>query len=78
VSFAFLIFDIFNVKLYQEKSIETYTFAMKRYMFVEEAPELFYKLDEIDESADNKHQQKSEITIEIIRDIVAWDKKISD
>jgi hypothetical protein len=41
----------------------------------EKAPELYYKLDEIDESADNNHQQKSEITLEIIRDIVAWDKK---
>jgi hypothetical protein len=44
-------------------------------IIVEEAPELFYKLDEIDESADNKPQQKSEITIEVIKDIVAWDKK---
>jgi hypothetical protein len=42
---------------------------------VEEAPEVFYKLDEIDESADNKHHQKSEIDIEVIKDIVAWDKK---
>lgn len=43
----------------------------------EEAPELFYKLDVINESDDSKLQQKSEISTEIIREIVAWDKKIN-
>jgi hypothetical protein len=41
----------------------------------EDAPELFYKLDEMDDSNYNKQLQKSEITIEVIREIVAWDKK---
>ena len=44
-------------------------------IIVEEAPELFYKLDEIYDSEDKKPQQESEITLEVIKDIVAWDKK---
>lgn len=44
-------------------------------IIVEEAPELFYKLDEIYDSEDKKPQQESEITLEVIKDVVAWDKK---
>ena len=42
---------------------------------VNEAPELFYKLDELNENETKPKKQKSEITVEIIKEVVKWEKK---
>lgn len=41
----------------------------------EEAPELFYNLDELNEKESKPGKQKSEITLDIIKEIVKWDRK---
>lgn len=41
----------------------------------EEAPELFFQLDELNETDTKPRKQKSEITLEMIKEIVKWDKK---
>jgi hypothetical protein len=42
---------------------------------IEKAPELFYNMDELIESESKNPQNDQEITIEIIKKIVDWDKK---
>jgi len=41
----------------------------------EEAPELFYNLDELNEKESKAGKQKAEITLDIIKEIVKWDRK---
>lgn len=41
----------------------------------EEAPELFYNLDELNEKESKAGKQKPEITLDIIKEIVKWDRK---
>lgn len=40
-----------------------------------EAPELFYNLDDLNQSAEKASNQKPEVTLEIIKEIVKWDRK---
>ncbi len=41
----------------------------------EEAPELFFNLDELNEKESKSGKQKPEITLDIIKEIVKWDRK---
>ena len=41
----------------------------------EEAPELFFQLDELNEKENKAGKQKAEITLDTIKEIVKWDKK---
>ncbi len=41
----------------------------------QEAPELFFHLDELNEKESKARKQKSEITIDTIKEIVKWDRK---
>ncbi len=41
----------------------------------EEAPELFFQLDELNERENKSGKQKSEITLDTIMEIVKWDRK---
>jgi hypothetical protein len=40
-----------------------------------EAPELFYNLDELNQNAEKASKQKPEVNLEIIKEIVKWDRK---
>lgn len=42
---------------------------------IENAPELFYNMDEISKEVEFKKRNKREVTIEIIKRVVSWDKK---
>ncbi len=41
----------------------------------EEAPELFFQLDELNEKESKAGKQKAEITFDTIKEIVKWDRK---
>lgn len=40
-----------------------------------EAPELFYNLDELNQDEEKSKKQKPEITLDVIKEIVKWDRK---
>jgi hypothetical protein len=41
----------------------------------QEAPELFFNLDQLNENEEKTIYQKSEISLDLIKEIVKWDKK---